>query len=167
MKNSFPATVAAAMQIMNDFKPVITEAQRQVSLGTAFTQKSTKKGSTGRLTDEQWNALTPDEKKKLLKKRKADKAKKDAAAEAGTTAKPKKSLGDDDDSSLNSTKSMADLEKDNTRLKRQLKPTKAALVTTISEGDESDLLDDEGSSSFNAALVVVSERFRAYTTELC
>ena len=94
VENSFPATVAAAMQIMNDFKPVITEAQRQVSLGTAFAQKSTKKRSTGRLTDEQWNALTPDKKKKLLKKRKAEKAKKDASADAGTTAKPKKSSVD-------------------------------------------------------------------------
>ena len=159
VENSFPPTVAAAMQIMNDFKPVITEAQRQVSLGTAFAQTSSKKSSKGRLTDEQWNALTPDEKKKLLEKRKAEKAKKDAAAEGGTPAKSKKSSADDDDSSVKSTKSMADLEKDNARLKRQLKSTKAALVTTISEGDESDLSDDEGSSSFNAALVLVSERY--------
>ena len=54
---------------------------------------------------------------------------------------------------------MADLERDNARLKRQLKSTKAALVTTISKGDESDLSEDKGSSSFNAALVLVLERY--------
>ena len=58
---------------------------------------------------------------------------------------------------MKSTKSMADLEKDNTRLKWQLKSTKAALITTIAEGDESDLSDDEGSSSFNTALAMVAD----------
>ena len=54
---------------------------------------------------------------------------------------------------------MSDLERDNARLKRQLRSTKAALVTTISEGDESDLSDKEGSSNFKAAMVLVSERY--------
>ena len=105
--------------------------------------------------------LRPEEKKKLIEKQKADKANKDAGEKAGGTANPKKSLSnnDDDNSSVKSTKSMADLEKDNARLKRQLKSTKAALVTTIPEGDESDLSDDEGSCGFNAALVLVSERY--------
>ena len=97
VENSFPATVAAAMQIMNDFKPVITESQQQVSWGTAFAQKSSKKSLKGRLTDEQWNALSPEEKTKLTEKQKAEKAKKDASKNAGTTAKPKKSSSDDDD----------------------------------------------------------------------
>ena len=34
--NSVPTTVASAMQIMNDFKPVIAETTNQASLGTAF-----------------------------------------------------------------------------------------------------------------------------------
>ena len=153
VENSFPATVAAAMQIMNNFKVVIMEASQQVSLGTAFAQRSSKKQSKGRLTDEQWNALSPEEKTKLIKKQKAGKVKK-----AGDSAKPKKSLNgkDNDDSSIKSTKSMADLEKDIARLKWQLKSMKAALVTMIAEGDESDLLDNKGSSSFNAALIMIA-----------
>ncbi len=53
----------------------------------------------------------------MVAKRKADKAKKDA--EAGKVKKS--SRKDDDDASVRSTKSMVDLEKDNARLKRQLK----------------------------------------------
>ena len=45
-ENSFPTTVALAMQIMNDFKPVITETTNQASLGMAFAQgRKTKKHS--------------------------------------------------------------------------------------------------------------------------
>ena len=92
MENSFPATVLAAMQIMNNFKPVITEATRQVSLRMAFAQTSSKKQSKGQLTDEQWNALSPEKKNKLIAKQKAEKAKK--AGEPGT---PKKSSNKKDD----------------------------------------------------------------------
>ena len=111
------------MQIMNNFKPVIMEATRQVSLGTAFAQTSSKKQSKGQLTDEQWNVLSHEKKTKLIAKQKADQAKK--AGESGT---PKKSLNekDDDNASVRSTKSMADLKKDNARLKRQLKSTKSS-----------------------------------------
>ena len=46
VENSFPTTVASAMQIMNDFKLVITETTNQASLGTAFVQvRKTKKHS--------------------------------------------------------------------------------------------------------------------------
>ena len=41
VENSFPTTVASEMQIMNDFKPVITESSNQASLGTAFAQGGT------------------------------------------------------------------------------------------------------------------------------
>ena len=54
---------------------------------------------------------------------------------------------------------MADLQKDNARLKQQLKLTKTALVTTISEGKKSDLSDNEGSSNFNAAMGMVIEKY--------
>ncbi len=68
MDNAFPATVAAAMQILNDFKPVITETTKQVSLGTAFPQDGAfKKQSKGRLSDEAWNALSPEAKFALVK----------------------------------------------------------------------------------------------------
>jgi len=137
VENSFPANVASAMQIMNDFKPVITESPKAVSLGTAFAQTGNKKAGKGRLTDEQWNALSPEEKTALVAKRKADKAKKDA--ESGKEKKSSKK--DDDDASVRSTKSMVDLEKSNARLKRQLKSTKAALFTTLDEGDENFVRD--------------------------
>jgi hypothetical protein len=53
VENAFPATVAAAMQILNDFKPVVTETTKQVSLGTAFAQDgAVKKQSKGRISDE-------------------------------------------------------------------------------------------------------------------
>ncbi len=39
--------------------------------------------------------------------------------------------------------------------------TKATLFTTLDEGDESDLSDDEGSSSFNAALAIVGNEYPA------
>ena len=54
---------------------------------------------------------------------------------------------------------MADLQKDNVRLKRQLKSTKAALVTMISEGNKSDLSDNEGSSNFNTAMAMVQDKY--------
>ena len=52
VENSFPTTVALAIQIMNDFKPVIAETTKQASLGTASAQgKKTKKHSKDQLTD--------------------------------------------------------------------------------------------------------------------
>jgi len=157
VENAFPSTVATAMQILNDFKPVVTETAKQVALGTAFAQDGKKKQSKGRLSDEAWNALSPEQKTALVKKRKDEKAK--ASAESGT---PKKSSSkkDDDDSSVSSSKSMSDLQKENARLKRINKKTKAALVTTISEGDNEDSsLSEDGSQSFNAAMEVVQANY--------
>ena len=157
MENAFPSTVASAMQILNDFKPVVTETAKQVALGTAFAQDGKTKQSKGRLFDEAWNALSPKQKTVLVKKRKDEKAK--ASGESGT---PKKSSSkkDDDDSSVLSSKSMSDLQKENARLKRINKKTKAALVTTISEGDNEDSsLSEDGSQSFNAAIEVVQANY--------
>ena len=75
MENAFPSTVAVAMQILNDFKPVVTEAAKQVALGTAFAQDQKKKQLKGRLSDEAWNALSPEQKTVQGKKRKDEKAK--------------------------------------------------------------------------------------------
>ena len=54
---------------------------------------------------------------------------------------------------------MEDLQKDNVRLKQQLKLTKAFLVTTILEGNKSDLLDKEGSSNFNLVMELMQDRY--------
>ena len=133
--NAFPTTIASAMQILNDYKPVVTEAPKQAALGTAFAQGgSNKKKTEGQLTDAQWNALSPEAKSALVKKRKDEKAAKDAAASGG--AKKSSTKKDDDDSSVSSTKSMADLQKENARLKRSNKKVRAALITTIDEGAE-------------------------------
>ena len=43
VENSFPKTVALAMQIMTDFKLVITESSNQALLGTGFAQGGTAK----------------------------------------------------------------------------------------------------------------------------
>ena len=88
----------------------------------------------------------------MVESRKAGRAK------AATGVKSSKS-GDDDNKLVSSAKSVNDLQKDNARLKRQLKSTKAALVTTISEGNESDLLDDEGSSNFVAAMAILRDEY--------
>jgi len=139
------------MQIMNDWKPLVSETNSQVSLGTAFAQKGKKKQSKGRLPDAEWNALSPEAKSKLVQKRKDENAKKKAAGASGDAKKSSKK-DDDDDSSVSSTKSMSELQNENARLKRRLKKTNACLVTTINEGDEDDdLTDDEGSMSFVAA----------------
>ena len=109
------------------------------------------------MTDAKCNALNPEAKSKLIEKQKAAKA-----AKATVTGKTAKSLDnkDNDDCSVGLTKSMADLQKDNVRrLKQQLKSTKAALVTAISEGNKSDLSDNEGSSNFNATMVMVQEKY--------
>jgi hypothetical protein len=156
VENSFPTTVASAMQIMNDFKLVMTETGPMVSLGTAFAQGgATKKTTKGQLSDEAWNALSLEDKTKLVESRKAGRIKTAAAAAGGKLSKS----GDDGNKSVNSTKSMNDLQKDNVRLKRQLKSTKAALVTTISEGNKSDLSDDKGSSNFVAAMAILQDEY--------
>ena len=79
-ENAFPSTIASAMQILNDYKPVVTEAPKQAALGTAFAQDGSKKKTKGRLTDQQWNALSPEAKSALIQKRKDEKAAKPAAA---------------------------------------------------------------------------------------
>jgi hypothetical protein len=157
VENAFPSTIASAMQILNDYKPVVVEAPKQVALGTAFAQDGTKKKTKGRLTDELWNALSPEAKSALIQKRKDEKAAKPAAATGG--AKKSSSKKDDDDSSVTSTKSMANLQKENARLKRANKKVKAALITTIDEGDEDSSLSEEGSMSFNAAMAVIEGNY--------
>ena len=99
--------------------------------------------------------LSPAKKTKLIEKQKAERAGK--AAVTGATAKPLKVI--DDNCLVSSANSVADLQKDNARLKRQLKLTKAALVTTILEGNKSDLLDDEGSSNFNLVMESMQDRY--------
>jgi hypothetical protein len=153
VEKAFPSTIASAMQILNDYKPVVTESPKQAALGTAFAQDGTKKKTKGQLTDKQWNALSLEAKSALIKNRKDEKAAKPAAASGD--AKKSSSKKDDDDSSVTSTKSMSDLQKENARLKRSNKKVKAALITTINEGNEDSSLSEEGSQCFNAAMAVV------------
>ena len=47
MENGFPSAVAAAMQILNNFKPVVMEAVKWVAIGTSFAQDRKKKQSKG------------------------------------------------------------------------------------------------------------------------
>ena len=54
---------------------------------------------------------------------------------------------------------MSDLQRDNARLKQSNKKVKAALITTISEGDKDSSLSEEGSQSFNAAMAVVQDNY--------
>jgi hypothetical protein len=104
---AFPDSLPAAMQIMNDLKPLVAETNGQVSLGTAFAQEGkSKKQWKGRLPDAEWNALSPEAKSKLVQKRKDNKAKSKAAGASGDAKKASASK-DDDDSSVSSTKSMA------------------------------------------------------------
>ena len=155
VENSFPMTVASAMQIMNDFKLVMTKASVSLSLGTAFMQRGAKKSLKGQLLDEAWNALTLEVKTKLVTARKAKRLKKIGAVVGGSLSKS----GDDNNNSVSKTTSVSDFQKDNARLKRQPKLTKAALVTTISEGNKSDLSDDKGSSNFVVAILILSNEY--------
>jgi len=154
---AFPDSLPEALQIMNDWKPLVAEPNTQASLGTAFVQGgASKKQSKGRLCDADWNALTPEAKSKLVQKRKDDKAKSKAAGASGD-AKKSSSSKDDDDSSVVSTKSMAELQNENARLKKSLKKTNACLLTTISDGLEEDLTDDDGSQLFVAAALAMAD----------
>ena len=55
---------------------------------------------------------------------------------------------------------MSDLQKENKRLRRVNKRTKAALVTTIEEGNkDNSSLSEDGSQSFNAATAGVQEDY--------
>ena len=108
------------------------------------------------MSDADWNALTPEAKSKLVQKRKDDKAKSKAAGASGD-AKKSSSSKDDDDSSVVSTKSMAELQNENARLKKSLKKTNVCLFTTISDGLEEDLTDDDGSQLFVAAALAMAD----------
>ena len=109
------------------------------------------------MSDKAWNALSPEQKTALVKKRKDKKAK-----AAGESKAPKKSSSkkDDNDSLVSSSKSMSNLQKENARLKRINKKTKAALGTTIAEGDDEDSsLSEDESQSFNTAMAVVQDNY--------
>ena len=101
--------------------------------------------------------LSPEAKYALVKKHRDEKAAKSAAALGD--AKNSSIKKDDNDSSVSSSRSMSDLQKENARLKRLNKKVKAALITTISEGDEDSSLSEEGSQNFNAAMAVVQDNY--------
>lgn len=101
----------------------------------------------GRLSNEDWWALTPEARAKLDKDRKAAKAARAAAESAkkpkSKASKDKKNADDDDD------RSIASLQKKLQRSESNLKTMTKCLVT-LSEGNESDLSDEDGSNNLLA-----------------
>ena len=152
---AYPSTIPNAMMRMNEFRPVKIDKPMPPALGTAFAgaggNKSQGKKKTGRLSAEEWNALSDADKAKLKKEREDAKAAKVAADK-----KPSKSKDDDDKST--SGESVTSLKKELTALKRVNKSLKKTAFTLINEGNESDLSDDEdGSNNFLAGMSMMCE----------
>ena len=92
---AYPPTISNAMMQINEFWPVKIEKPVPPALGTAFAGAGGKKGGdkkkTGRLSTEEWNALSDADKAKLRKERDNVKVAKEAADK-----KPSKSKDNDD-----------------------------------------------------------------------
>ena len=54
---------------------------------------------------------------------------------------------------------MSNLQRENARLKQSNKKVKAALITTINEGNKDSSLSEDGSQSFNAVMDVVQDNY--------
>ena len=91
----YPLTIPNAMMRMDKFCPVKIEKPVPPALGTAFAGAGGKKGGdnkkTGRLSAEEWNALSDANKAKLKKERNDAKV-----AKKADDKKPSKSKDDDD-----------------------------------------------------------------------
>jgi hypothetical protein len=144
-KNAFPTTISATMQLMQEYRKLQPDKAAVPAQGTAFAQKGGKGGKKqmARLTNDEWWALSPEERTKIDEKRKA--AKLTAAKTADGDKKPKSKAKDSDD---DDDKSVASLQKKLQKTESSLKKMTKCLLT-LSEGDESDLSDEEGSNSFN------------------
>ena len=153
---AYPPTIPSAMMRMNEFRPVKVERPMPPALGTAFvgTGGKGKKKPGGRLSAEEWNALSDADKAKLKKEREDAKATKESADK-----KPSKSQSkDDDDDKSTSGESVTSLKKELNALKRVNKSLKKTAFTLINEGNESDISDDEdGSNNFLAGMSMLCE----------
>jgi hypothetical protein len=121
---------------MNKFRPVKIKKPLPPALGTAFAGAGEKKGGdkkkTGRLSVEEWYALSDADKTKLRKERENAKVAKEA-----TDKKPSKLNDNDDKSTLG--ESVALLKKELSALKKVNKSLKKTAYTLINEGNKSDL----------------------------
>ena len=146
-KNAFPTTISGIMQLMQNYRRLQPEKAGLPAQGTAFAQAGGKVGkggdkkSPGRLSNEEWWALTPEARTKLDKERKAAKA---ADGEKKTKSKSKDKKDNDDDD-----RSIASLQKKLHRSESNLKNMTKCLVN-ITESNESDLSDEEGSNNLLA-----------------
>jgi hypothetical protein len=108
-KNAFPTSISGIMQLMQDYRKLQPVGAVLPAQGTAFAQAGGKGGKggdkkLGRLSNEDWWALTPEARAKLDKDRKAAKAAREAAESAkkpkSKASKDKKDADDDDDRSI-------------------------------------------------------------------
>ena len=144
-KNAFPPTISMAMQLMQEYRKLQPEKAVVPAQGTAFAQAGGKGGAkkSGRLSNEEWWALTPEARKKLDEKRKAVKLATEKPVD--TKAKAKGKAKDDDD---DEEQSVASLKKRLAKSESSLKSVTKCLVT-LSEVGESDISED-GSNSLMA-----------------
>ncbi len=101
---AYLSTIPAAMMRMSEFRPVKIKKSVPPAMGTAFAGEGEKKGGdkkksasggVGRLSSEEWYALSEAEKAKLRKEREDAKNAKEAKDK-----KPSKSKNSDDKSTL-------------------------------------------------------------------
>ena len=110
----YPSTIPNAMMRMNEFCPFKIDKPVPPALGTAFAGAGGGKGGkkkTGRLSAEEWNALSDADKAKITKARNDAKSAKEAADN-----KPSKSKDNDD--KYTSGESVASLKKEIAGLKK-------------------------------------------------
>jgi hypothetical protein len=132
---------------MNEYQPLKVEAPAVTSQGTAFVTDGKKgKGAYKRLPDDEWNALSNEEKAKFIK-----------ACKKGGSEKP-----DGDDKSISSSKSVKStkslsktikaLEKENKKLKKSVALQQHEEEDSEESDDSSISSAEEGSSHFQDAL---------------
>jgi hypothetical protein len=108
----------------------------------------------GRLSPEEWYALSDAEKAKLRKEREDAKKAKD---DGDKKSSKKSSKSKDSNDTSTSGESVASLKKQLLALKKVNTSLKKTAFTLINEGAESDLSDEEGSNNFLAGLSMISE----------
>ena len=146
-KDAFPSTTSATMQLMQEYCKQQPDKAVVPAQGTAFAGAGGKGGKKkeGRLANDEWWALSPEERAKIDAKRKAAK---EAAAKSADDGKPKSKVKDKKDGN-NDDKSVASPQKKLQRSESNLKKVTKCLVT-LSEGDKSDLSDEDGSNNMLA-----------------
>ena len=148
-KNAFPPTLSMAMQLMQEYRKLQPDKAVVPAQGTAFAGAGGKGGANkklGRLSNEEWWALTPEARKKLEEKRKAAKL---AAEKTADTDKKARSKGKPKDDDNDDDRSVASLQKRLQQSESNPKSVTKCLVT-MSEVGESDISDEDGSNNMLA-----------------